>query len=306
MYTPSSNTPYVEPNIFVKNVRLDVVDSFIYLGSTLARDGSLDAEILLRVFKATKSFGALESRVWSDRDLTTNTKISVYQSCVLAALLYSSETWTTYRRHIKVLERVHQKFLRRIMNIKWDTFTPDTQVLDKAKVKSIESLVIRNQMRWVGHVRRMDDTRLPKRLFYGELKLGKRPQHRPKKRFKDVIKSNLKLMGLDPVSWETIADDRNAWRNAVFKACVSFEKNRIENCKLKRALRKGITENIPLNLSQELTCDICGRITLSKAGLISHKRSHNINSVVSNHTCNVCGKVCKSSGGLKRHSSVHL
>ena len=40
-----------------------------------------------------------------------------------------------------------------------------------------------NQLRWTGYVVYMHDSRLPKRLFCGELKVGKRPQHKPKKRF---------------------------------------------------------------------------------------------------------------------------
>ena len=35
---------YVEPNIFIQGTRLDMVDSFIYLGSTLSRDEYLDSE----------------------------------------------------------------------------------------------------------------------------------------------------------------------------------------------------------------------------------------------------------------------
>jgi len=162
MFTPPPGFPYVEPNIFINGTRLDVVDKFVYLGSTLTRDGSLDEEIAFRIHKATKSFGALENRVWSDRNININTKLHVYQSCVLTSLLYSSEAWTVYRRHIKTLERTHQKFLRRILNIKWDSFTPDTVVLQRASACSVEQLIIRNQMRWAGHVRRMDDTRLPK------------------------------------------------------------------------------------------------------------------------------------------------
>ena len=173
------------------------MDTFVYLGSSIARDGSLDSEVHLRIAKACKAFGALEKRVWSDRGITMKTKLSVYESCVLTALLYSSETWTTYRRHIQVLERFHQKCLRRILNIKWQSLTPDTIVLQRANTSSLEMLLIRNQMRWAGHVTRMDDVRLPKQIFYGELKSGARPPHKPKKRYKDVIKNNLKALEID-------------------------------------------------------------------------------------------------------------
>ena len=34
---------------------------------------------------------------------------------------------------------------------------------------SIAARIMRNQMHWAGHLIRMDDSRLPKQLFFGEL-----------------------------------------------------------------------------------------------------------------------------------------
>ena len=58
-------------------------------------------------------------------------------------------------------------------------------------------------MRCAGHIVRMGDGRLPKQLFYVEPTRGKKPQHKPWKRFKDVLKSNLKELEIDVDSWET-------------------------------------------------------------------------------------------------------
>ena len=132
MYTPPIGLPYVEPNIMVEGKKLKVTDSFVYLGSTLSRDGTLDAEINQRIAKASTAFGKLEKRVWSDRGITKNTKLSIYEACVLTALLYGSETWSTYRRHVKLLERFHQKCIRRILKIRWMSNTPDTVVPDRS------------------------------------------------------------------------------------------------------------------------------------------------------------------------------
>ncbi|XP_066930186.1 uncharacterized protein [Clytia hemisphaerica] len=168
---------------------------------------------------------------------------------------------------------------------------------------------MRNQMRWTGHLVRMKDKRLPKRLFFGEMKNGKRPSHKPKKRFKDVIKSNLKFMGLNVNNWQSTANNRLEWRKAIHDGCQLFEANRINHCNVKRALRKGDFDSLPASVSRELSCDVCGKLALSKAGLASHKRSHrNVNSALlpQTTTCNQCGKVCKSSGGLKRHMKIHL
>ena len=111
MFTPAPGDQYIEPNIFVHGTRLGVVEKFVYLGSTLTKDGSLDEEIHLRIQKASVAFGRLEKRVWAARDITITTKICVYKVCVLTVLLYASETWTLLRKHLKILERFQQKCL---------------------------------------------------------------------------------------------------------------------------------------------------------------------------------------------------
>ena len=314
MYTPVPGAEYLEPDIYVYGSRLEVVESFVYLGSTLSFDGSLEAEIKGRICKASKSFGALEDRVWSDKSLTLNTKLTVYETCVITSLLYASETWTIYQRHIKSLERFHQNCFRHILSIKWQSCTPDTEVLSKAKCMSISARVIKSQMRWTGHLVRMDDSRLPKRLFYGELSSGKRPQHKPRKRFKDCVKANLKHMAIPVGSWEDSCGNRGSWRKLIHDGCALFESNRVSRAELRRACRKGVVA-LP---DSPWSCNICNRVLLSKAGLVNHLKSHeptNSRTVpvapstshidTGLHTCPTCTKLCKSAGGLKRHLRIH-
>ena len=63
MFTPAPGEEYVESDIYVYGTRLKVVKSFVYLGSTLASDGSLDIEIKERISKASVAFRNLEDRV---------------------------------------------------------------------------------------------------------------------------------------------------------------------------------------------------------------------------------------------------
>ena len=88
--------------------------------------------------------------------------------------------------------------------------TPDTKVLEKALCLSLELMITTAQLRWEGHVVCMNDGRLPKRLFYGELASGKRPQNKPRKRYKDGLKSNGKDADIDVDTWEATAVDHGA------------------------------------------------------------------------------------------------
>ena len=69
---------------------------------------------------------------------------------------------------------------------------PDTEVLKKAGMQSMHTVLKLAQLRWTGHVIRMPDERLPKKVFYGELQEGKRSQGGQKKRYKDTLKASLK------------------------------------------------------------------------------------------------------------------
>ena len=37
------------------------------------------------------------------------------------------------------------------------------------------------------------------------------PRHKPKKRFRDYVKANLKLLEIDVDSWEVLAGNQNEW-----------------------------------------------------------------------------------------------
>ena len=41
------------------------------------------------------------------------------------------------------------------------------------------------QLRWAGHVTRMEDVRVPKAVFFGELQEGKRVRGAPRKHYID-------------------------------------------------------------------------------------------------------------------------
>ena len=117
-------------------------------------------------------------------------------------------------------------------------------------------MVMKVQLRWSGHVVRMPGNRLPQKIFYGELVKGKRSQGGQRKRYKDCLKSTLKLCNIDVDNWERIARDRKSW----LKVVSSGPARRISDAETKRCLRKSRQQDLQSAvLNPELTCSQCGR-----------------------------------------------
>jgi transcription termination factor 2 len=74
-------------------------------------------------------------------------------------------------------------------------------------------------VRWVGHVARMGQVRGFYRVLVGRPE-GKSPLGRPRRRWKDNIKMDLKETGINEANWIQLAQDRVQWW-----ACVNTVMN---------------------------------------------------------------------------------
>ena len=152
--------------------------------------------------------------------------------------MYGNETWTLYRHHIKKLKTLQQQHLRFILNIKWTDYVTNDEVLERAKTEDIENILIRNRLRWLGHVVRIPDERPVKNLLYSELAEGTRKVGRPFLRFKDTMKDMLKRGGVLDI-WKSVATDRLEWRWLISN---TFQKTMRGKKKIKREDKKDIKD----------------------------------------------------------------
>jgi hypothetical protein len=83
--------------------------------------------------------------------------------------------------------------------------------------------MIKSMRMKVDHVARMGEKRTAYRLLVGKPE-GKRPLGRPRRRWVDNIRMNLRDVGWGDVDWVGLAQDRNRWRalvNSVLNLRVS-------------------------------------------------------------------------------------
>ena len=84
------------------------------------------------------------------------------------------------------------------MDIRWQDKVTNLQLLDKANAVSIEALLIKAQLRWTGHVIRMDASRMPRQILYGELMRGTKEKRSPKEAVQRLHKGDFETVQPTP------------------------------------------------------------------------------------------------------------
>ena len=123
--------------------KMQIVDKFTYLGSTLSRAVHIDDEVTARTAKASVAFGRLRTNVWERNGIRLDTKLKVYKAVVLPTLLYACETWRVYQRHAKRLNHSEKA-----LKISLQDKITDTEVLKKAKMCTYSIKTCTGKMDW--------------------------------------------------------------------------------------------------------------------------------------------------------------
>jgi hypothetical protein len=118
------------------------------------------------------------------------------------------------------------RVLRRIFGRKRDEVTGEWRKLHSEELHNLYSSpgIIRQvksrRMRWAGHVARMGEDRKVYKVLVGKSE-GKRPLGRPRRRWEDGIRVDLREIGLGGVDWIPLAQDRDR-RRAVVSAVMNL------------------------------------------------------------------------------------
>ena len=169
--------------------------------------------------QASKAFGTLQRAVFDDRDLTIETKRKIYVACVLSVLLYGAECWIPLRRDKKKLNAFHHRCICIILGItnqqQWDQRITSLEVRRQwGDTATVVEMVATRRLEWLGHLARMSTTRTPRKCLFGWLPQP-RPRGGPRKRWRYVVRSDLREREIDENEWMELAtESRRGWRAA--------------------------------------------------------------------------------------------
>ena len=81
-----------DPDINIRNQKIELVDSFTYLECAITNDHNQDIELSTRLSKASKAFNMLRHVVRHRKSISITARLQIFRACILPILLYGSET----------------------------------------------------------------------------------------------------------------------------------------------------------------------------------------------------------------------
>lgn len=87
---------------------------------------------------------------------------------------------------------------------------------------------------YLGHATRMNDSRIPKQVLYGELLAERRPYSRPKRRYQVICKSSMPGLPISHEVCEEPAKERVMWRGTSCKGAASCEDRIMAEVKMRK------------------------------------------------------------------------
>ena len=161
----------------------------------------MDGDVETRIAQASGAFGALRKAVFLYKNLTLYTKRMIYSACVLSVLLHGPESWIPLRKHIQKLNTFHHRCIRTIIGItnrqQWaEHFTMAEVRWQWEDEETAAVKVIKCRLEWLGLLACMADHRIPSSALFGWLPQV-RPRCGPRRRWKDVIRRDLKDIEMD-------------------------------------------------------------------------------------------------------------
>jgi len=201
-------------NVVLKGQVLEEVNMFKYLGSNVSANGGCENEVVYRLNEGAKVLGVV-NRVVRSMNVSLGAKRCLYERVVVPTVLYGAETWALRESERKKLNVFEMKCLRSMIGVSRMDRVRNELVRERTGVMNdLAGRVDRCVLRWFGHVERMNEERMVKRVMNSSMS-GRRPRGRPKFAWMNGVKRAVNARGMSIEDARVCATDRVAWRALV-------------------------------------------------------------------------------------------
>ena len=123
---------------------------------------------------------------------------------------YGAEAWTLKEKEEQALLIFERKIFRRIYGPKYENgewkSRKNLELEEMNKRENIVKWIKEKRISWLGHLERMEEDRMPKKIFTQELE-GTRRRGGHRKRWKEEVERDLQVLGVR--RWRELVADRN-------------------------------------------------------------------------------------------------
>ena len=186
-------------------------NEFVYLGENINHNADLSIEVDRRVRNAWYSFRKYTLEPYDRPSAPLELKIRMLRAEVLETMLYDCVTWSPRACHYDTLRRAHHRFLTRCIGWRKHNHVDHPisylDTLVKTGSESIEATLRRRRILFAGFVARMEDTRLPKCVMFGEMVGGAGCVGGQEKEWMGCFLDDLRAFGINTDQWTTAAQD---------------------------------------------------------------------------------------------------
>jgi hypothetical protein len=197
-----------EAHIECRGRRLEVVEEVRYLGVIINKKGKLEAEIHNRATKAANCYHSINRSLIGKKEVPREAKMAIYRTVYEPTLTYGSETW---KARVTAME---MKFLRRIVGKTRRDKIRNSVIREELNEESIIERIEKKQLKWYGHVQRMEETRLTKRVTETKVQ-GRRARGRPRKSWEEQLRGMMMERGKTEKQVRGMVQDRVVYRRWV-------------------------------------------------------------------------------------------
>jgi hypothetical protein len=155
-------------------------------------------------------------KFFKNKNISKKLKLGPKNTIIDKTLTYASETSTLTKRDKKQLNIFERKVYRRILGPVHDNEKENWRILTNKEIyvilkkPTITETIRLQRLRWFGHVQRMEENIIPKRVLYMNLE-STRPRGKPRNRWQDEVREDGRIVAGE--EWHEKVNNGEEWKN---------------------------------------------------------------------------------------------